>query len=118
MSLSVSPVLSVQNLNKTYGKKNTTKIAVEGVSFHVAPNEIVGLLGPNGAGKTTTINMVLGILEPTAGSITINGTDIVKERTKALSQTNFAAVYAPLPGNLSVWQNLRVFGKIIFRSQP
>ena len=72
--------------------------------------EIVGLLGPNGAGKTTTINMLLGVLEPSAGSIHIEGVDLAKHRAQALSHTNFAAVYAPLPGNLTVRQNLRVFG--------
>src|SRR4030095_15206133 len=87
-------------------------VAVDGVSFAVGRNEIVGLLGPNGAGKTTTINMVLGVLEPTAGSIRIEGIDIAKQRSKALESTNFAAVYAPLPGNLTVYQNLRVFGLI------
>src|SRR5215813_790741 len=87
-------------------------MAVDGISFEVARNEIVGLLGPNGAGKTTTINMILGVLEPTAGSIRIEGIDVAKQRSKALECTNFAAVYAPLPGNLTVYQNLRVFGLI------
>jgi len=76
----------------------------------VGRQEIVGLLGPNGAGKTTTINMLLGVLEPSAGSIHIEGVDLAKRRAQALSHTNFAAVYAPLPGNLTVRQNLRVFG--------
>jgi ABC-2 type transport system ATP-binding protein len=76
----------------------------------VARDEIVGLLGPNGAGKTTTIDMVLGVLEPTAGSIRIEGLDVARRRSEALERTNFAAVYAPLPGNLTVRQNLRVFG--------
>ncbi|HYO09020.1 MAG TPA: ABC transporter ATP-binding protein [Tepidisphaeraceae bacterium] len=101
-------VLTVSNLVKRYGE--TT--AVDGVSFDVARNEIVGLLGPNGAGKTTTINMILGVLEPTSGSIRIEGTDLAAQRTRALGCTNFAAVYAPLPGNLTVYQNLRVFGMI------
>ena len=77
-----------------------------------APHEILGLLGPNGAGKTTTINMILGVLEPTSGSITIDGCDLAKRRRQALGRTNFAAVYAPLPGNLTVAQNLRVFGML------
>src|SRR5437660_6627768 len=101
-------VLSVENLSKKYGDM----IAVDGISFDVVRGEIVGLLGPNGAGKTTTINMVLGILEPTSGSIRIEGIDVAKQRSKALNATNFAAVYAPLPGNLTVSQNLRVFGLI------
>jgi ABC-2 type transport system ATP-binding protein len=97
-------VLSVKNLSKHYG----STLAVDGISFDVARNEIVGLLGPNGAGKTTTINMVLGVLEPTSGSIHIEGIDLAKSRSEALEQTNFTAVYSPLPGNLTVYQNLRV----------
>ena len=101
-------VLAVQNLRKTYG----AAVAVDGVSFTVAAGEIVGLLGPNGAGKTTTINMILGVLEPSEGSIHINGLDLTACRTEALERTNFAAVYAPLPGNLTVEQNLRFFGLV------
>jgi ABC-2 type transport system ATP-binding protein len=85
-------------------------VAVDGLSFDVGRQEIVGLLGPNGAGKTTTINMLLGVLEPSGGSIHIEGVDLAKRRAQALAYTNFAAVYAPLPGNLTVRQNLRVFG--------
>ncbi len=106
--LSASPVLAVDRLCKTYAGSN----AVDAVSFAVRRNEIVGLLGPNGAGKTTIINMVLGVLEPTSGSIRIEGTALAQERAGALSCTNFAAVYAPLPGNLTVYQNLRIFGML------
>ena len=101
-------VLSVRDLRKNYGA--TT--AVDGVSFQVERNEIVGLLGPNGAGKTTTINMILGVLEPTSGTILVEGIDIASHRSQVLARTNFAAVYAPLPGNLTVMQNLRFFGMI------
>ena len=104
----MSAVLRVSNLKKNYGDTP----AVQGVSFSVNRGEIVGLLGPNGAGKTTTISMVLGVLEPTAGSIVIENFDLERQRSKALSATNFAAVYAPLPGNLTVAQNLKVFGLI------
>src|SRR5271155_5639948 len=103
-----APILSVQNLCKSFGALK----AVDGVSFDVAPGEIVGLLGPNGAGKTTTINMILGVLAPTSGRIEIEGVDLAVDRSRALSSTNFAAVYAPLPGNLTVEQNLRVFGML------
>jgi ABC-2 type transport system ATP-binding protein len=104
----MTPVLSVSALRKQFGDK----VAVDGVSFEVGHNEIVGLLGPNGAGKTTTINMILGVLEPTAGSIRIEGRDVATQRAQALACTNFTAVYAPLPGNLTVYQNLRVFALI------
>jgi len=104
----MAPVLSISALRKQFGDK----LAVDGVSFEVGHNEIVGLLGPNGAGKTTTINMILGVLEPTAGSIRIEGRDVATQRAQALACTNFTAVYAPLPGNLTVYQNLRVFALI------
>jgi ABC-2 type transport system ATP-binding protein len=99
------PVLRVDGLRKHYGALE----AVKGISFEVCPGEVVGLLGMNGAGKTTTISMILGVLEPTAGAIHVGGVDLAKHRSRALGCTNFAAVYAPLPGNLTVYQNLRVF---------
>jgi ABC-2 type transport system ATP-binding protein len=102
------PVLKVERLCKRYGALN----AVDSVSFEVLPGEIVGLVGPNGAGKTTVINMVLGVLEPTSGRIEIEGADLRANRSRALAGVNFAAVYAPLPGNLTVEQNLRVFGML------
>src|SRR5579885_2877436 len=92
-------VLAVLNARKVYGDL----AAVDGISFQV---------GRNGAGKTTTINMILGVLEPSGGSIRIEGLDITRRRRQALQHTNFAAVYAPLPGNLTVSQNLRIFGMI------
>jgi ABC-2 type transport system ATP-binding protein len=104
----MEPVLAVTGLRKTFGALT----AVDDVSFEVEPGEIVGLVGPNGAGKTTTINMILGVLQPTAGTVVIDGVDLARRRSQALAQTNFAAAYAPLPGNLSVQQNLRVFGMI------
>jgi ABC-2 type transport system ATP-binding protein len=100
------PILSVTRLTKVYGA--TT--AVDELSFVIQAGEIVGLLGPNGAGKTTTINMILGVLEPTGGAIRIDGHDLASDRREALLRTNFAAVYAPLPGNLTIEQNLKFFG--------
>lgn len=94
----MNPILSVSNLTKVYDGHT----AVGGVSFQVHEGEIVGLLGPNGAGKTTTIDMILGIVEPTSGTI-----DMVDKQ-----QLNFAASYAHLPGNMSVIENMRVFAAL------
>ena len=102
----MSNVMAVTQVCKTYGEI----VAVDGVSFDGGPNEIVELLGPNGPGKTTTINMILGVLTPDSGSISVEGIDIATRRSQALQCRNFAAVYAPLPGDLTVHQNLRVFG--------
>lgn len=99
-------VLEIMDLTKEYGSLR----AVDRISFSIRPGEIVGLLGPNGAGKTTTINMVLGILEPSDGAIRVMGKDIRKCRSEVSESLNFAAVYAHMPANLTVWQNLYVFG--------
>ncbi len=101
-------VLAVSHLRKLYG----SQAAVDDVSFEIQAGEIVGLLGPNGAGKTTTINMILGVLAPSGGTVRIEGVDVASRRREALRRTNFAAVYAPLPGNLTVEQNLHVFALI------
>jgi ABC-2 type transport system ATP-binding protein len=98
--------LRVLRLRKAYGAVT----ALEELSFTVLPGEIVGLLGPNGAGKTTTINMILGVLEPSAGHVQIDEIDLAQHRELALARTNFAAVYAALPGNLTVAENLTFFG--------
>jgi ABC-2 type transport system ATP-binding protein len=108
MNAASTDVLSVRDLSKSYSKL----VAVDHVSFNVRRNEIVGLLGPNGAGKTTIINTVLGVLAPTSGAIRIAGLDVARQRSLALGRTNFAAVHASLPGNLTVTQNLRIFGLI------
>ncbi|MCX5807078.1 MAG: ABC transporter ATP-binding protein [Proteobacteria bacterium] len=101
-------ILGINNLTKHYGAIK----AVDDVSLEVNPGEIVGLLGPNGAGKTTIINMILGILKPTSGSVVILGKDIKNHRSEVSSKMNFAAVYAHLPANLTVRQNLLVFGML------
>jgi len=103
-----APALRVSDLRKSYGRV----LAVDRVSFEVAAGEILGLLGPNGAGKTTIINTVLAVLTPDFGSIRIGNADVSRQRSLALARTNFAAVYASLPGNLTVTQNLSFFGLI------
>ncbi len=98
--------LRAVQMRKVYG----SMVAVDNLSFTVKPGEIVGLLGPNGAGKTTTINMILGVLQPSSGGVLIGEIDLARYRARALAGTNFAAVYAALPGNLTVAENLRFFG--------
>ena len=99
-------VLRANGLTKDYGSLT----AVDHISFSVCAGEIVGLLGPNGAGKSTTISMILGILDPTAGVIEVFGRDMSTHRSAISRYVNFAAVYARMPPNLTVRQNLHVFG--------
>ena len=104
--MSGDDVLRIEGLTKEYQSVK----AVDRVSFSVRSGEIVGLLGPNGAGKSTTINMVLGILKPTAGTIEVFGKSMAEQRSAISRSVNFAAVYAHMPFNLTVQQNLRIFG--------
>lgn len=102
------PVLVVENLRRVFGDK----AAVEDLSFTVEKGEVVGLLGANGAGKTTAISIILGLMSPTAGRVRLFGMDPFKHRIAVLKRTNYASAYTDLPGNLLVWQNLKVFAGI------
>lgn len=100
--------VSVEALSKRYA----TTLAVDNISFAVAPGQTVGLLGGNGAGKTTTIAMLLGILLPTSGRIEILGHDMAKDRFRALARMNFSSPYIALPGRVTVRENLTVYGHL------
>ncbi|MEZ0261247.1 MAG: ABC transporter ATP-binding protein [Alphaproteobacteria bacterium] len=102
------PAIVVKNLSKQY----KTVLAVDDISFTVKRGSITALLGGNGAGKTTTIAMLLGTLQPTAGSIHMLGIDMLKNRYRALERMNFSSPYVDLPRKLTVRQNLRVYGKL------
>jgi ABC-2 type transport system ATP-binding protein len=102
----MNSILKVEQLAKTYDDGVT---AVDHVSFEVHEGEVVGLVGPNGAGKTTTIHMILGLLEPSSGNIEIFGENIAKKREHILQKMNFAAPYAALPYNLTLFENLTVY---------
>jgi len=106
--INMETVLEVENLTKVYNGKK----AVDDISLSLKKGEIVGLLGPNGAGKTSTINMILGILEPTAGRIRIFGKDLTEHRSLIMQKVNFAAAYAQLPGNMSPLQNLFIMARL------
>lgn len=99
-------ILKIENLIKKFDQ---TK-GISSLSFSVRRGEIVGLLGPNGAGKTTTIHIILGVLESDDGCISIFGEDLKQRRKSIMKQVSFSAGYAQLPGNLTVWQNLHIFG--------
>jgi ABC-2 type transport system ATP-binding protein len=93
---------------KRYGEV----VAIEGVSFEAAAGTVLGLLGGNGAGKTTTIAMLLGLLIPDAGRITVLGHDMATDRFAALGRMNFSSPYVSLPHRLSVRENLTVYGHL------
>ncbi len=100
--------IEVKSLHKRY--KHTE--AVAGISFQVAPGDVVGLLGGNGAGKTTTISMIMGLVVPTSGSVHVLGADMARDRARVLARMNFESPYVDLPGRLTVRQNLTVFARL------
>jgi len=100
--------IHVESLTKRYRET----LAVDDISFRVRRGETVGLLGGNGAGKTTTIAMLLALLVPTSGRITVLGQDMAKDRFAALAKMNFSSPYVALPQRLTVIQNLRVYGNL------
>ena len=92
MMTSTNPLIAVNDLSKKFGEK----VAVDRVSFAVQHGEIFGFLGPNGAGKTTTIKMIVGLLQPSSGTILVDGYDIQSEPILAKS----ACGYVPDEPNL------------------
>ena len=96
--------LEINNLQKKFYDFE----AVKKITFSIAANQTVALLGPNGCGKTTTIAMILGLITPTSGSITINHQLLTKDH-HYLSKMNFASPYVELPKKLKVIENLKVY---------
>ena len=103
-----APILRTIGLTKRFDGAT----ALDGLDLEVGRGEVVGLLGPNGAGKTTTVNLILGLLSPTAGRVELFGEDLAKARSRILKRINFASAYAGLPRDLSVRENLRVFAHL------
>jgi len=101
-------VIEVDSLYKNFEQVD----AVNNMSFKVRGGITTALLGGNGAGKTTTIAMLLGLLLPTAGSITILGEDMLKNRYRLLHRMNFSSPYVDLPQRLTIRQNLTVYGHL------
>lgn len=95
-------ILEVKNLTKKFGKFS----AVDVISFALEEGEILGFLGQNGAGKTTTIQMLLGVLKPTAGNISYFGKDFQHHREEILERVNFSSTYTNLMWWLTVKENL------------
>ena len=82
----MEPILTVNGLQKTYGGKGQHTNALRGLDLKVFPGEFVGVMGPSGSGKTTFLNCISTIDTPTAGTITVDGTDLTALRGKALSK--------------------------------
>jgi len=83
-------MLEIKNLTKVYGKGKDAKTAVKDLSLTVERGAFYGLLGPNGAGKSTTIHCITGIAQPTSGTITVDGVDVVKDYREARTKVGLS----------------------------
>lgn len=101
-------MIDVQDLDKNYGPVE----ALKGVSFHVNAGEIIGLLGPNGAGKTTMMKILTGYLQPTQGSVTVDGLDVLTKARQVQQRIGYLPENAPLYPELSVQAYLRMIADL------
>ncbi|MEX2608072.1 MAG: ATP-binding cassette domain-containing protein [Kiritimatiellia bacterium] len=97
-------MIDVQHLTKKYPGG---VVAVEDVSFSVAPGEVVGFLGPNGAGKSTTMRILAGYLSPTGGEVKVNGLDVVRNGLEVRKRLGYLPETCPLYLDMRVWEYLR-----------
>jgi ABC-2 type transport system ATP-binding protein len=101
-------VISVQHLSKRFG----SYVAVDDLSFEVAPGEVLGFLGPNGAGKTTTMRMVTGFLPPSRGTVVIDGCELLRNPIDAKRRLGYLPENPPVYPELTVRQYLQFVAEI------
>jgi len=101
-------MIDVSDLSKAYGSVQ----ALRGVSFRIAPGEIVGLLGPNGAGKTTAIKILTGYLQPDSGSVVVDGLDVLTHTLEVQARIGYLPENAPLYPELTVQDYLRLMADL------
>lgn len=108
------PILSIENLNKTYegGFK-----ALKNINLNIKKGEIFALLGPNGAGKTTLISVICGIVSPSTGRVTVDGNDIIKDFRKTRSMIGLVPQELTTDSFESVWATL-AFSRGLFGKAP
>jgi ABC-2 type transport system ATP-binding protein len=101
------PVVA-ENLTKRFGEFT----AVDRVSFQIHPGEVFGWLGPNGAGKTTTIRMLLGLIRPSAGKLSVLGFDPVKETKTMQAHVGYMSQLFTLYNDLTARENIHFYGRV------
>ncbi len=121
-------MIEIQDLAKAFALSKNNKLSdtekqdvryskdafhsVRSVSFSCGSGEVLGLLGPNGAGKTTTLRMLSTALKPDAGSVLLNGVDVLKQPVKARQQIGFLSADTGLYGKLTAYENIAYFGRL------
>ena len=101
-------MIRIDNLTKSFGPFT----AVNGLSFSVAPGEVLGFLGPNGAGKSTTMKMITGFLAPTSGKVTVFNHDATEQPLKAKQLIGYLPEGAPSYGDMTPRQFLKFIAQV------
>ena len=114
MSEPVDKVISVESLNKRFGEL----AAVDDISFSVRRGEVFGILGPNGAGKTTTLECIEGLQEPSSGSISVLGTEVVRDPNTVKERIGVQLQASAYFDYLTLTEILELFGRFYSRRVP
>ncbi len=101
-------IIEIDRIIKRFGDFT----AVNGISMDIRKGEIYGILGPNGSGKTTTINLLLGLIDLTSGSITVNGINVSKDPSKVRMTVGFMSQETLVDQDLTARENLEVIGSL------
>lgn len=106
-------MIQVHGLTKHYPDLRRGRlVALDGVSFNASPGQVYGLLGPNGAGKTTALRILSTVLRPTAGTVTINGFDVVTQPSEVRRQIGFMSANTAVYDRMTAWEMVELFGRL------
>jgi sodium transport system ATP-binding protein len=106
-------MIEVKNLRKSFRDLRRGWVhAVDDISFHVRPGEVLGLLGPNGAGKTTTMRVLCTVLRPTGGSAHVAGYDVASQPELVRQHIGFLSANTAVYDRMSAWELVAYFGRL------
>ncbi len=106
-------MIHVRLLRKTYRELQTGVFtALDGISFDAMPGQIFGLLGPNGAGKTTALRVLSTVLQPTSGTVLVNGFEVTEQPDRVRHQIGFVSTNTAIYDRMTAWEMVQYFGRL------
>jgi sodium transport system ATP-binding protein len=106
-------MIHVRQLTKSYNDLRRGRfVALDNVTFDALPGQVYGLLGPNGAGKTTALRILSTVLQPTSGSATVNGYDVLTQPSLVRRQIGFVSTNTAVYDRMTAWEMVEYFGRL------